>query len=143
MPIRHATPTDIPALVPLLEMLFALEADFQFDAAKAKRGLELMLESPDARAIIVAEIEGEIAGMCSAQLISAPAIWIEDVILKSQFRGRALMPKMLESLENWALERGAARFQLLCDDENAPALAFYPKVGFEPTRLHCFFKSPK
>ena len=147
MLIRHATRTDIPALLPLLEMLFALEADFCFDAAKSRRGLEMMLDNPDTRAIVVAEIEGQLAGMCSAQMIvstamGTPAIWIEDVILKPEFRGRALMPMMLRELENWALERGVARFQLLCDDQNASALKFYPKVGFEPTQLHCFFKFP-
>ena len=147
MLIRHATRADIPALLPLLEMLFALESDFCFDAAKSQRGLEMMLDNPDARTIVVAEIEGQLAGMCSAQIIistamGAPAIWIEDVILQPQFRGRALMPQMLSALEKWALERGVARFQLLCDDHNAPALEFYPKVGFEPTQLHCFFKFP-
>ena len=147
MQIRPATSADIPALLQLLERLFALETDFDFDAEKSKRGIELMLQSPDTRTILVAEIEDQIAGMCSAQLVistamGAPAIWIEDVILRPQFRGRGLMPQMLGELERWARERGAARFQLLCDDQNAPALAFYPKVGFEPTQLRCLFKYP-
>ncbi len=145
MLIRPATQTDIPALMGLLETLFSLEADFQFDADKARRGLEMMIGAPDARTILVGESESEVAGMCSAQIIistamGAPAIWIEDVVLKPAFRGRGLMPLLLTHLEAWGKERGVTRFQVLCDSQNAPAMAFYPKVGFLPTQLVCFFK---
>jgi len=145
MLIRPATRADIPALLGLLETLFSIEADFQFDADKARRGLEMMLGAPDVRTILVGEIEGEVAGMCSAQIIistamGAPAIWIEDVVLKPAFRGQGLMPMLLSHLETWARERGVTRFQVLCDKDNAPAMAFYPKVGFLPTQLVCFFK---
>jgi len=145
MLIRSATQADIPALMGLLETLFALEADFEFDAGKAQRGLEMMLAAPDVRTILVGEIEGALAGMCSAQIIistamGAPAIWIEDVVLKPAFRGRGLMPMLLTHLETWGKERGVTRFQVLCDRHNAPAMTFYPKVGFQPTQLVCFFK---
>ena len=145
MLIRPATNADIPALLGLLETLFSLEADFQFDADKARRGLEMMLGAPDVRTILVGEIEGEVAGMCSAQIIistamGAPAIWIEDVVLKPAFRGRGLMPLLLTHLETWGKERGVTRFQVLCDTHNTSAMAFYPKVGFLPTQLVCFFK---
>ncbi len=145
MLIRPATQADIPALLSLLETLFSIEADFQFDADKARRGLEMMLGVPDVRTILVGEIDGQVAGMCSAQIIistamGAPAIWIEDVVLKPAFRGRGLMPMLLTHLETWGQERGVTRFQVLCDSHNAPAMAFYPKVGFLPTQLVCFFK---
>ncbi len=147
MTIRAATFDDIPVLIELLKTLFAIEADFHFDAAKSQCGLELMLQSPEVRTILIAQIEGEVAGMCSAQIIistamGAPAIWIEDVILKPQFRGRGLMPLLLTELERWASERGVQRFQVLCDTQNQPAMAFYPKVGFKQTQLGCFFKYP-
>ncbi len=147
MHIRAATSADIPALLGLLETLFAIEADFHFDPAKSRRGLELMLQAPGLRTILVGEVEGEVAGMCSAQLIistamGAPAVWIEDVILLPAFRGRGLMPLLLAELERWAVGKGAARFQVLCDSANAPAMAFYPKVGFAQTQLVGFFKYP-
>ncbi len=143
--IRTAVPADIPALLELLEALFSVAADFQFDADKSRRGLELMLQNPEQRTILVAEIDGQVVGMCSAQLIvstamGAPAIWIEDVVLRPEFRGRGLMPLLLLELERWATKRGAARFQVLCDSQNAPAMAFYPKVGFSQTQLLCLFK---
>ncbi len=145
MLIRSATQSDILALLELLETLFSIEADFHFDAGKSRRGLELMLQSPETRTVLVAQIEGKVVGMCSAQLIistamGAPAIWIEDVVLKPQFRRSGLMPRMLRELERWATQRGVERFQVLCDTQNKPAVGFYPKVGFQQTQLVCFFK---
>jgi len=147
MLIRPATSADIPALLGLLQTLFALEADFDFDREKSTRGLQLMLGAPEQRTILVGEVAGEVAGMCSAQLIistamGTPAVWIEDVVLRPEYRGHGLMPLLLAHLERWATQRGAARFQVLCDAHNAPAMAFYPKVGFYPTQLIGFFKHP-
>lgn len=148
MTIRTATAADIPTLLELLEALFSIEADFHFDARKSRRGLELMLQSPQNRTILVAVIEGEVVGMCAAQLVistamGAPAMWVEDVVLKPSFRGQGLMPQMLGQLEKWGAHRGVARVQLLCDTQNAPAMAFYPKQGFKPTHLVCFHKYPE
>lgn len=145
VPIRHATRSDIPALLPLLETLFSIETDFSFDAEKSRRGLELMFDSPQTRAIVVAEENGHVVGMCSAQIVistaqGTPAAWIEDVILQPQMRGRGLMPQMLNELEAWAQLQGVSRLQVLCDTSNAPAMAFYPKYGFGSTQLTCFFK---
>ena len=41
------------------------------------------------------------------------------------------------AIEAWARARGATRLQLLADRENAPALAFYARVGWRATRLVC------
>ena len=148
MTIRAATNADISALLQLLELLFALEADFSFDETKARRGLEMMLENAEIRTVLVAEIDGKVAGMCSAQLLVSTAMgahsaWIEDVVLKPEFRGRGLMAQLLGELEKWAVSRGAARLQLLCDAQNAPALAFYEKQDFQLTQLVCFHKLPE
>lgn len=147
MTIRPAATADIPALLELLEALFGIEADFHFDAKKSRRGLELMLQSPQNRTILVAVSAGQVVGMCAAQLVistamGAPAMWVEDVVLKPEFRGQGLMPQLLVQLEKWGAERGVARIQLLCDTGNSPAMAFYPRQGFQSTQLVCFHKYP-
>ena len=143
--IRRAFVDDIPALLELLEMLFALEADFHFDEIRARRGLELLLQNPDSCAVFVALADEEVAAMCSAQLVISTAMgarcaWVEDVIVKPDFRGRNIMPRMLEELESWCLKRGATRLQLLCDEQNEAAQAFYAKRGFARAHLKCLQK---
>jgi GNAT superfamily N-acetyltransferase len=145
MQIRTATPGDFPVMLELLEMLFSLEHDFEFDAEKANKGFELMLDDPEVRTVLVVESEGEVVGMCSGQLLMStamgtPSLWVEDVILRPQFRGRGWMPQMLNELEKWAISKGATRVQVLCDLHNEPALKFYPKAGFERTQLGLFKK---
>ena len=57
--IREARASDIPGILHLLELLFAIEVDFSFDHKKQQKGVELLLSSRDAY-VLVAEINGEV-----------------------------------------------------------------------------------
>ena len=143
--ILAAEPKDITALVGLLKILFGIEADFTFDEAKQRRGLQLMLEAPATRQIMVAESGGEIIGMCSAQLLVSTAeggmaALIEDMVVGMEYRCRGIGRKLLESVETWALNQGATRLELLADRENTPALEFYKRMRWRNTRLICLHK---
>ncbi len=60
--IRRATASDAEALVALLADLFAIEADFQPDAGRQRRGLALLLAAPADKLVLVAERGGERGG---------------------------------------------------------------------------------
>ena len=72
--IRIAKPSDIPQLVELLNALFTIEADFNFDQDKQAHGLELLLNS-NKDCILVAELLGErrVLGMCTLQTLISTA----------------------------------------------------------------------
>jgi GNAT superfamily N-acetyltransferase len=133
---------DVDALVELLDQLFELEADFRPDEARQRRGLALMLEEPERRAVLVAERAGAVVGMVTAQLVvstaeGAPSALVEDMVVDAPWRGLGAGRALLEGIEAWARARGATRLQLLADRENAPALAFYARMGWSGTRLVC------
>jgi ribosomal protein S18 acetylase RimI-like enzyme len=137
--IRAATPEDIPAMVALLRQLFAIEDDFAFDAPVQARGLALVLATPGA-AGFVAERDGQVLGMATAQLLvstarGGPVATIEDVVVDSAARGGGLGRALLAAAEAWARAQGALRVQLLADRENAAALDFYARIGFGRTRM--------
>lgn len=139
--IRPATPNDLDALVSLLEQLFAIEADFVFDAARQRRGLAMLIASQWA-AVLVAEKKGTVVGMCTGQIIistaeGGPALLVEDVIVDQKRRGGGLGPELLAALTNWAEEQGAYRLQLLADRNNLGGLEFYKKQGWQQTDLIC------
>ncbi|MDR1854928.1 MAG: GNAT family N-acetyltransferase, partial [Azoarcus sp.] len=143
--VEPATEADIPALIGLLDILFSIEQDFHPDADKQRRALELLLARPQAACVMVARCAGEAVGMASAQLVvstasGAPSAWIEDVVLKPEFRARGLGRELLEALADWAISRGAVRVQLLADADNAPALDFYRHLAWQPTRLFAWRK---
>ncbi|TAN52495.1 MAG: GNAT family N-acetyltransferase [Methylococcaceae bacterium] len=139
--IQPAGAAHLPALLGLLEGLFSLESDFAFDAAKAERGLRLLLERGDAL-VLVAEVGAEAVGLCSVQtLISTaeggPVGLVEDVVVAPAWRGASVGRRLLLAAEHWASERGLTRLQLLADSGNAPALAFYHRMGWSDTQLVC------
>lgn len=146
--IRHANINDLDNLIPLLKLLFAIEADFSFYEAKQRRGLELMLERPNERCIMVAEVNNEIIGMCTAQLVittaeGGTAALIEDVVIKEEYRGQGIGRQMMNALEAWAWQKGVKRLQLLADRSNTPALEFYKRLNWNRTQLICLHKKER
>lgn len=144
--IDHAGADDIDRLIRLLEVLFSIEQDFQPNAEAQRRGLGMLIASPQRGQIFVARdaVHG-VVGMVSAQLaistaIGAPSAWIEDMVLLPEFRQHGLGRRLLEAARDWALAQGAGRLQLLADADNAPALDFYRHLDWQPTRLFAWKK---
>jgi len=139
--IESANAQDVDALVALLNILFSIEQDFTPDEAAQRRGLQLLLNTPDQGHIFVARHpQAGVVGMVSAQLVistamGAPSAWIEDMVLRDEFRGQKLGKALLEKAADWAKSKGAKRIQLVADADNAPALGFYKHLGWQPTRL--------
>lgn len=139
--IRPAEAGDLEHLVDLLRQLFAIEEDFQVDAARQRRGLAMMLSNPRGL-ILVAERDGRVIGMCSGQLListaeGGPALLMEDVIVDENFRGGGIGRLLVSAMAQWAADQGAYRLQLLADQTNGEALAFYERLGWKTTNLIC------
>lgn len=137
--VRQAGAGDLDGLSGLLQVLFALERDFTFDAAKARQGLRLLLAKEDAL-LLAAEAGGTVVGMCSVQtLISTaeggPVGMVEDLVVAESWRGRGIGRLLLSEAENWAASRGLTRLQLLTDAGNRPTLDFYDRLGWAETHL--------
>ena len=139
MNIRTATKEDIPALAELLHQLFAVEVDFTPDYDKQTRGLELLIDRPSAR-IFVAEIDGQVVGMCTVQVLVSTAMGqqvgaVEDVIIDVEHRGKSIGSALMRTVEAWAATKGLGRLQLRADKDNGPALCFYRQQGWKHTNL--------
>lgn len=131
----------------LIVRLFELEPDYPFDAAKVRHGLELLLARPDVAALWVAEQNGRVVGMCSAQIVistaeGGPVAWIEDVVVSPDLRGQGIGSLLLDAVTAWAIRRGISRLQLLADSENATALGFYRRMKWQTTRMICLRLRP-
>jgi ribosomal protein S18 acetylase RimI-like enzyme len=142
--IRPAQLEDLAALSSLLEELFSIEEDFRFDEKKQRQGLEQMLDNQSG-IVLAAEADGEVAGMCTGQLLvstaeGGPSVLVEDVVVENPWRSRGVGKKLVQSVCQWAREQGATRIQLLADQTNLPALAFYEHLGWQRTQLVCLRK---
>jgi GNAT superfamily N-acetyltransferase len=139
--VRQARNKDIDAMTGLLGELFAIEADFSVNPDHQRRGLALMLDGCGKhRCLLVAEIEGRVVGMCSAQLLVSTAeggmvALVEDVVVAQHHRKMGIGRRLMNRIEAWSREHGALRLQLLADRTNFTALDFYNTLGWHPTRL--------
>ena len=61
-----------------------------------------------------------------------PGLYLEDLYVKPEMRGKGLGKIMLSYLANIAVERGCGRFEWWVLDWNRPALDFYQKIGAVP-----------
>ena len=141
---REAQKSDLAELSKLLDLLFTLEQDFTPDTSRQIRGLEMMLELPFST-VIVAELDGRIAGLCGVQCVVSTAEgafsgMVEDLVLFPECRGLGLGGLLLDEAEKWAAAQGATRMQLNCDDKNDRAIGFYRKHGWGKTHLFNYFK---
>ncbi|MDD4882108.1 MAG: GNAT family N-acetyltransferase [Gallionellaceae bacterium] len=138
--IDFATAADLPHLADLLAELFGLESDFAPDRAKQLAGLRLILDHPALGRLFVLRVDGEVAGMANALVTVSTAeggrvLLLEDVIVRGRQRGAGLGRRLVEQVFDWARAEGMTRVTLLADRANAPALAFYERLGFEPSAM--------
>ena len=80
------------------------------------------------------EVNGEIAGMAIWFLNYSTwqgkhGIYLEDLFIKPEFRGKGYGKSLLQHLAKVCDERGYGRFQWWVLDWNSPAIEFYKSLG--------------
>jgi len=143
--IDFATVNDLEAMAELLTELFTLESDFRPDRNKQIAGLRLILDNPDVGQLFVLRVGGNVAGMANALYTISTAegcrvVLLEDVIVSASYRGRGYGRRLIEHILAWAAANGLPRITLLADQDNAPALAFYGRLGFEYSAMRVLRK---
>jgi GNAT superfamily N-acetyltransferase len=58
-----------------------------------------------------------------------PGMYLEDLYVRPEMRGRGIGKRLLAWLARTALERGCARLEWVVLDWNSPSIAFYRSVG--------------
>ena len=140
MNIDFGAASDLPQMAVLLEELFTLESDFHPDRDKQLQGLTLILENPACGQLFVLRDGAQIVGMANALITVSTAeggrvLLLEDVIVKSEYRGRGFGRQLVNHVLDWAREQKMTRVTLLADCDNRAALNFYGKLGFEPSHM--------
>jgi len=138
--IDFATEADLPAMADLLHELFTLESDVKPERDKQIAGLKLILDTPQIGQLFVLRVDGKVAGMANALITVSTAqgtrvLLLEDVIVSARFRTAGLGRQLVEHVCAWALAEGMTRVTLLADQDNAKALAFYDRLGFEKSAM--------
>ncbi|MEW8322158.1 MAG: GNAT family N-acetyltransferase [Candidatus Thiodiazotropha taylori] len=133
--------SDIDKMVDLLRQLFSIEADFNVDPDKQRRGLELLQESEVAEIFVVRSARQEVVAMVTLQLVVSTAegglvAWMEDVVVDADHRGQGVGEFLLSHINRWVESRGIKRVQLVADRDNRSAIEFYKKQGWQEINLN-------
>lgn len=132
--IRPATPVDVPLVQQFIRDLAAYEKLSQEMVATAEElQASLFGPAPAAEALL-----GFSAGQPVAfavffhnfsTFLGRPGLYLEDLFVKPEHRGRGFGRAMLAHLARLARGRGCARFEWAVLDWNAPAIRFYQGLG--------------
>ena len=93
---------------------------------------QLLAPDPVAH-VILAEDAGEVAGFALwfwsfSTFLGRPGIWLEDLFVRPDFRGRGHGRALIERVRS--LTDGRVEWSVL--DWNEPAIAFYQRLGARP-----------
>lgn len=87
------------------------------------------------------DTSGDFVGFITTDIDESPTVFdrpdrlvICDIYVKEPYRGTDLSSELVERAKKCARENRCAELQLEVDVDNERALAFYEKLGFEPSR---------
>ncbi len=132
--IRLATPTDIPAIVHLIRALAEYEKlSHQVVVDEARLREHLFGPKPYAE-VLLAEDGGQVVGYALffhtySTFLGRPSLYLEDLFVLPEQRGRGHGKALLARLARLAVERDCGRFEWMVLDWNTPAIEFYESLG--------------
>ena len=132
--IRSAEPADTELVFTLVCEL----ADYEkltHDVVATADDIAAALFAPQPRLFCdIAEWKGEPAGLAVwflnfSTFSGRNGIYLEDVFVRPQFRGRGIGTALLKGLAQHCLDKGYARVEWTVLDWNAPSIGFYESIG--------------
>ncbi len=134
MLIREASPADVSAIMQLIHDLAEYEkAPQEVETNVVEMAAALFADQPKVFAHVI-DLDGEVIGMAIWFLNFSTwqgkhGIYLEDLYVKPEYRGRGYGLAMLKHLAALCVERGYGRFQWWVLDWNTPAIEFYKSQG--------------
>ncbi|WP_427964523.1 N-acetyltransferase family protein [Altererythrobacter sp.] len=132
--IRQARPDDLPLIAGLIRALADYEKlahEVRFDEEILARNL--FGERPYAE-VVIGEVDGEPKGFALffhnfSTFEGKPGIYLEDLFVQPDVRGKGLGKALLAHLASLAVERDCARLEWWVLDWNTPSIDFYKSLG--------------
>lgn len=135
--IRPAVAADTPLILQFIRDLSVyerMEDEVEADGELLRRSL--FGERPAAE-VLIAELDGRPAGFALffhnfSTFVGRPGLYLEDLFVAPELRGRGIGRCLLARLAAIAVERGCGRFEWSVLDWNEPAIRFYVGLGAKP-----------
>jgi len=135
--IRFAERDDVPVIAELIRALARFEK-LEHEVAMTEDRLDKTLFGPRPYAeTLLAEESGKAVGFALffhnfSTFLAKPGIYLEDLFVVPEQRGRGIGRTLLERLARIAVERDCGRLEWAVLDWNRDAIAFYERLGAKP-----------
>ncbi len=132
--LRPAVEDDVPLVLAFIHELADYENLLHEVCADEASIRETLFGPEPSAAALVAECEGRGAGFALyhgmySTFLARPGIYLEDLYVRPEFRGRGIGRALLTRLARIAVDTGQCRLDWSCLDWNGPSLAFYRGLG--------------
>ena len=135
--VRAAVESDLPLILHLIESLAEYEK-LRHECVATEDALRATLfgEHPSAE-VLIANIDEVPQGFALffhnySTFLAQPGIFLEDLFVKPEARGKGVGRALLSSLGRLAVERNCARLEWNVLDWNELAISFYKGIGAVP-----------
>ena len=136
MNFRFAKGEDCTLILYFIKELAAYEKMLDEVVADEKILEEWIFDKQKAEVIFVMENEKEVGFALFfhnfSTFLGRAGIYLEDLFVLPEFRGRGYGKALLNKLGSIAVERGCGRLEWCCLDWNKPSIDFYLSLGAEP-----------
>jgi GNAT superfamily N-acetyltransferase len=132
--IRRANIDDVATILWFIRQL-AIYEKLEHQVVATEDGLRDSLFGPRPMAeVVLAESEGQPVGFALffpnySTFLGRPGLYLEDLFVRDEFRGRGVGRQLLQHLAALALERSWGRMEWAVLDWNQPAIGFYRRLG--------------
>ena len=134
--IREAQKADVPAILELIKGLAEYEK-LSHEVVATEELLQQWLFEKKKAEVLIGEYNREPVRFALffhnfATFRGRAGIYLEDLFVKPEYRGKGFGKTLLVRLAKIAVERGCGRFEWSCLDWNTPSIKFYLSMGAEP-----------
>ena len=135
--IRPAEAADIPLILAYIRELADYEKLAHEVTADEAALRDTLFGAVPVAEVLLAEAEGADAGFALyfhnySTFLGRPGLYLEDLFVRPDFRGRGVGRRLLAELAVTALERGCGRMEWSVLEWNESAHAFYRGLGARP-----------
>ena len=135
--LRQATKNDCPLILGFITELAVYEKLAHEVVATAATLEESLFGETAYAEVVIAEYQGEAVGYALffhnfSTFTGRPGIYLEDLYVQPQMRGKGFGKCLLAYLAKLAVERNCTRVEWSVLDWNEPAIQFYRSIGAVP-----------
>ena len=133
---RYAQPEDCGLILGFIQALAEYEGMLEEVVATEPLLREWIFEKKKAEVLFACE-DGREVGFALffhnfSTVLGRAGIYLEDLYVMPEYRGRGYGKALLRRLAKIAVERGCGRLEWWCLDWNRPSIDFYLSLGAEP-----------